>query len=359
MVSVVMPTYNRGNIISRSIDSVLSQSFSDFELIIVDDGSNDNTDDVINNFDDDRIKYIKLDENRGACNARNHGMNISRGDIIAFIDSDNEWFPEYLEKQICVLEKKEIDISFFKMQRINSDGSKKIFPNICSPFFGDELYKRMLIANVMDTNVTCIRRKLFTEYGGFDTDFPRYQDWDFFLSLIENGANAVFNDSVVATCYTMKDSISTRNDYREKAFICLLNKHNKFMKKQKCMDKAILFMINMLEGQNCQELTDGITKVLTQETRIAEFDHVALYGYGKNGKAIYNILKGSEKINAIVDRYCDTPKDINVPFFRAVDELEKSDCVIVTVYDKCEEIVNEIKSKITIPVFSFEEISNE
>src|SRR5690348_1065740 len=103
VVSVILPTYNRASLISRAIRSVLNQTFTDWELLIVDDGSTDATEQLIRSRSaDSRIRYMKLPQNVGMCNARNHGIALARGEFIAFLDSDDEWLPTKLEKQLAV-----------------------------------------------------------------------------------------------------------------------------------------------------------------------------------------------------------------------------------------------------------------
>ena len=99
-VSVVIPTYNRAPLIGRSIKSVLNQTYQDFEIIIVDDASTDNTKEVVSNFNDERIRYIQHEENKGEAAARNTGIKATRCDYIAPQDSDDEWIPEKLSTQI-------------------------------------------------------------------------------------------------------------------------------------------------------------------------------------------------------------------------------------------------------------------
>ena len=101
-VSVIIPTYNRAHLVDRAIQSVLNQTYKDFELIIVDDGSTDNTEDIIKEFQkkDERIKYIRHEENRGGSAARNTGIKAAKGEYIAFLDSDDEWLPIKLGRQI-------------------------------------------------------------------------------------------------------------------------------------------------------------------------------------------------------------------------------------------------------------------
>src|SRR5262245_52205489 len=90
-VSIVIPTYNRAALIARSIQSVLNQSYADFELLVIDDGSTDETEGVVARFFDLRINYVRLASNAGASAARNVGIRISKGKFIAFQDSDDEW----------------------------------------------------------------------------------------------------------------------------------------------------------------------------------------------------------------------------------------------------------------------------
>ena len=104
-VSAIILTYNRANLIEKAIKSVLKQTYQDFEIIVVDDGSTDNTGEIIRGFKDKRVKYIKkYKENKGSSVARNIGIKVARGKYIALLDSDDEWLPEKLDKQIKILQ---------------------------------------------------------------------------------------------------------------------------------------------------------------------------------------------------------------------------------------------------------------
>ena len=100
LVSVIIPTYNRGRLILDSINSVLNQTYKNIELIVVDDCSTDNTEEILKSINDSRIKYVKLEKNSGACIARNKGIELSTGEFIAFNDSDDLWITTKLEKQL-------------------------------------------------------------------------------------------------------------------------------------------------------------------------------------------------------------------------------------------------------------------
>lgn len=106
LVSIIMPSYNTGSFISESIESVLAQTYSTWELIVVDDCSNDDTDDVVNRYlSDERIRYIKNEVNRGAAVSRNRALREAKGNWIAFLDSDDLWEPDKLQKQISFMKK--------------------------------------------------------------------------------------------------------------------------------------------------------------------------------------------------------------------------------------------------------------
>lgn len=100
LVSVVMPSYNTAGYIGAAIQSVLNQTYADWELIIVDDCSTDNTDEIVATFKDDRIQYLKNEKNSGAAASRNKALRLARGKWIAFLDSDDLWLPEKLERQL-------------------------------------------------------------------------------------------------------------------------------------------------------------------------------------------------------------------------------------------------------------------
>ncbi len=100
LVSIIMPAYNCGKYIEQSINSVISQTYKNWELIIIDDCSTDNTIDIVNKFDDKRIKFLQNPKNSGAAISRNYGLREAQGKYIAFLDSDDLWLSEKLEKQI-------------------------------------------------------------------------------------------------------------------------------------------------------------------------------------------------------------------------------------------------------------------
>lgn len=125
LVSIIMPSYNTAKFISGSIESVLAQTYSDWELIIVDDCSTDNTDEVVKPFlSDSRIKYIKNEKNSGAAVSRNRALREANGKWIAFLDSDDLWIPDKLQKQIAFMQSNGYHFSYTNYEEIDTRGEK-------------------------------------------------------------------------------------------------------------------------------------------------------------------------------------------------------------------------------------------
>ena len=185
-VSVIIPTYNRAHLVGRAIKSVLNQTYQDFEIIVVDDGSADNTEEVVKSLKDERIRYIKHDKNRGAAAARNTGIKATRGEYIAFQDSDDEWLPEKLEKQMEVFESAppEVGVVYTDMQRVSENGEVTYWysPEITS---GNLVNNKTLYYQVLNLGIQAVvvRKSCFDKVGLFDERFPSLEDLELFIRL--------------------------------------------------------------------------------------------------------------------------------------------------------------------------------
>jgi len=186
MVSVIIPTYNRAHFVGRAIRSVLNQTYQDFELIVVDDACSDNTEEIVRGFNDDRIRYIRHDENKGGAAARNTGIKAARGEYVAFQDDDDEWMPVKLEKQLEVLRTEEkVGMVYTDMWRIDQADHGHYFraPHIDprdEAVFKKALYLRLTGIGVQSS---LIKRECLERVGGFDERFPRWIDLELFVRL--------------------------------------------------------------------------------------------------------------------------------------------------------------------------------
>ena len=124
LVSIIMPSYNTEQYIAETIQSVINQTYQNWEFIIVDDCSTDNTDTVVGKIKDSRIRYLKNEKNSGAAVSRNKALREANGRWVAFLDSDDLWKPEKLEKQISFMMKKKCYFSYTNYEEIDADGYK-------------------------------------------------------------------------------------------------------------------------------------------------------------------------------------------------------------------------------------------
>lgn len=224
-VSVIIPTYNRAHLLGRAIRSVLNQTYQDFELIIVDDGSSDNTDELVKSFDDIRIRYLKHKKNRGGAAARNTGIKAAKGKYIAFQDSDDEWLPEKLEKQMKVFEDAppEVGVVYTGFYRLQN-GKKTYIPSSkVNPKEG-YIFNSLLKGNFVTTQAVLVKRECFDKAGIFDENLPRLQDWELFLRISRHYHFKFINEPLVIA-YHQPVSISTNQKALIQALKLILHKH--------------------------------------------------------------------------------------------------------------------------------------
>ncbi|MBP7508760.1 MAG: glycosyltransferase [Prolixibacteraceae bacterium] len=182
LISVIIPTFNRGKIILDAINSVLNQTYKKYELIVVDDGSTDNTFEVLNNLiANGSITFLKQ-TNKGPAAARNAGVMISKGEYIAFLDSDDLWLPVYLEIMLNSLSQapKRVGIVYSNCYNFNPD-TKEIFVRYPSRTLHEgNLEKRFLFRRQhVYHGAMMIRKSVFLEIGGYDEYFRRIEDREF------------------------------------------------------------------------------------------------------------------------------------------------------------------------------------
>ncbi len=213
MVSIIIPTYNREKEIVRAINSILKQTYDSYEVIIIDDGSTDNTGEVVRGIADDRIRYIRTEDNHGAAHARNVGIREAKYDYIAFLDSDDEWMPRKLELQMHkMLESpEEIGLVYCRMSGITRDGSRRY---VCPEGqygrenFEGNLFYKLLLGNVIGTPAMLVRRECLEQSGGFKEALICLEDWELILRLAKN-CKIGFVDEVLVEVHKMANSVST------------------------------------------------------------------------------------------------------------------------------------------------------
>ncbi|WP_150295297.1 glycosyltransferase [Sphingobium estronivorans] len=195
-VSVIMPTYNRATKIATAINSVLAQSWANFELIIVDDGSTDHTPEVLATYDDPRIKVLHS-QRGGVSGARNTGLRAAMGEVIFYLDSDNEWTPDFLWIMMQSMRHSGASCGYAATRLQSLQGNLIGYRG--EPFD----WEACLALNYVDMNVFCHRRDVSDRLGGFDTGLRRMVDWDLILRFTRDVR--VFYAPVIG-CIYIEDS---------------------------------------------------------------------------------------------------------------------------------------------------------
>ena len=191
-VSVVIPTYNRANFIGPAIRSALDQSYQDFEIVVVDDGSTDNTADVVRPFASDKMVY-SAQPNGGRSTARNHALALARGEYIAFLDSDDEFLPGRLERQVAILDAHQdfgmvygsaivVDEKGTELYKVDKDGNRHLYYEAtASGWIYDQVAFYLPVTVILPS--VMLRRTIVEQVGGFDERMHRFEDTDYWRRI--------------------------------------------------------------------------------------------------------------------------------------------------------------------------------
>ncbi len=403
MVSIIMPTFNRANVIMDSIKSVLSQTYSDIELIIIDDGSIDNTAEMVGEIPDSRIRYIRLDSNYGQSHARNVGIEAAQGDYIAFLDSDNEWDKEHLKGRVQLVSSiSEPFISYSRVRMKEEKEEQWIFPKEIDESISEkrnELLKIMCIANQFDTNAVLIdRRCLFEEK--FDESLLALEDWELFFRIIRNEKNRIIFDHRITVTHNLQpDSLSKdysryivgrigiihsmadifREEYNEclKGDIWLMeNRYSLdilieaiYKLPENLKSTGLEYLSRICYGFSEQKRIEiEVTrKNLRMYRNITELENIcsrisakriAIYGYGHFGKILYDELQKIHRVNpeiavaAVIDQKCNAKDLVGVVYTNDISSVSDYDAIIVSVLNGSEEIVERLQKQTDKKVYS-------
>ena len=228
LVSIIMPTHNRSLLLRRAVSSVLEQTFTDFELIIVDDCSDDDTEHQISIINDHRIIYSRLKFRVGAAAARNIAIKSARGQYIAFLDSDDEYLHNKLELQIDKFQGAPGNVGIIYCGYYivyESDHYHEVVP----PSYRGNLFDVLLKHNRIGSPTPLVRKECFDSCGLFDESLPSCQDWDMWLR-ISTKYDFDFVNEPLAKAHNHGNQISTNID-------------NKILSREKLLEKYKLYIV--------------------------------------------------------------------------------------------------------------------
>lgn len=303
-VSIIIPTYNRAKLLADAVKSLQQQTYENIEIIIVDDCSTDNTAETVERMDDGRILYVKHDVNRGGSEARNTGLMHATGSYIGFLDSDDQWQPDKLERQLAVFrEEPEIGVVYTGMKVYQGSYLvKEVIPK----YRGDLLAKLVESNCIYTTSSILVKREVMEKVGGFDSSLPSCQDWDLYLRLAQVSRFGFVEDSLVLYHLHPGDRIST--NYR-----AVVDGHLQIYQNYKELAKAqgkdvfqkfsikiakTIFRVGMLsqdkETINLSRkiLVEGLAKTESTSKNLALY-----FSTFMNRKLLLFLYKGFEKVN--------------------------------------------------------------
>ena len=231
-VSVVIPTYNRAGLLPRAMDSALAQTYDDLELVVVDDGSTDDTEAVVRGYDDPRVRYVAHETNRGANVARNTGIEAAEGEYVAFLDSDDEWLPRKIERQVDRVGESTWVGAYCGAETRTEGVGAELRASVASmlaradeaPEYrgGTRLVGEILADNVQPGagSTLLVRTDVARAIGGFDEALDRFQDPEFVLRVLGEGPLTYVDEPLVVRHPTGSPPADTVRDsnvrYREK-----------------------------------------------------------------------------------------------------------------------------------------------
>ena len=223
-VSVVIPAYNQAHYLTLAISSVLAQTFRDFEVIVVDDGSTDDTPLKAQQFGD-VIRYIYQD-NQGLAGTRNTGICQARGEYIAFLDSDDEWTPTFLETMMSLVAQYP-DAAVYYSGACYMDADGRELPQLATSQVvpPEAMYQTLLRANFLNCCAVLVRRSVAIDAGLFDLAFRRLQDWEFWLRLLRAGHTFIGCPDPLVYYRLHGSSLSTDPVGGKQAALAIVEKH--------------------------------------------------------------------------------------------------------------------------------------
>lgn len=245
MFSVVIPLYNKGDVIANTLQAILNQTFNQFEVIVVNDGSTDDSLQIVSGFSDNRIKIIDQ-KNRGVSAARNIGIKLAKYGFIAFLDADDLWLPDYLLEQSRLIG----DFSQASMwgmgwgsvddlghNEVDHGGIEYNYRSIISNYF-----ERSSHANLFFTSAVVIKRSVFDQVGFFDERIAIGEDLDMFYRIIVSNVVVFFNCTLVQ--YRLNAKYRLSNDNKPDIEICFQSYIEKYDYFKEINIKAISYIHN-------------------------------------------------------------------------------------------------------------------
>lgn len=250
LVSIIIPTYNRAGKLLRAVDSVLRQSYKDIELIVIDDGSTDQTSFWVERYKDPRIKYYKI-ANSGVARARNYGVKKAKAEWVCFLDSDDLWRRHKLSEQLRFHDQHR-DILISQTDDVWIRSSKRVNKKKKHQIREGRIFEDSLRLCLICCSSVMIKKKLFNDLGGFDEGLVTCEDYDLWLRVLANNPVGFVKKELVTKFGGHEDQLSKKypmmDKYRVYALEKLLKSEILNTRQMDMIHKEILYKKAILEN---------------------------------------------------------------------------------------------------------------
>ena len=252
-VSVIVPTYNRASWLEETLRSVVSQTFKDFELIVVDDGSIDNTSQIMRSFPD--AQYFSMGKNSGVSKARNLGLDYAKGEFICFLDSDDLWDERKLEVQLHWMENN-IDSQVCYTNEIWIRNGVRVNPMNKHRKYTGDIFRYCLALCIVSPSSVMLRKELFDKVGNFDESLPACEDYDLWLRIAVKYAFHFIEEPLIIKRGGHADQLSRKYWGMDRFRVSALKK----LLEENSLDKEKLQLTRAALVKKCSVLIKGFAK---------------------------------------------------------------------------------------------------
>ena len=396
-ISVVITTYNRKYEVCRALKTVYCQKEKPWEVILIDDASQDGTKELVESQGYSAVKYVYLDENVGVGAARNIGIHLASGDYIAFLDSDNEWKEDklkcILEVLHCETERYDVVCSRYWQHKY----FEKYMAPICPKMGEMDIQQALLIYNLADASASIYHREFLLKNEGFSEKYLTNIDWELLLRASSRDVVRLkYIDNILSENWVMYNGLSQNKEIEYQERLQIIGKYQELLMKQEVVKKLVFEELIDAYKENtpiekieydylkCHDFSYEAYQVIQeyhskQEEKLKEiaerrtsfynllskwmelkfkgvsvadsliekgYKNVAIYGAGKHGKFLLNDLKGS-KINIcyLIDKNTCLQNELGFPVYSMKDDLPKVDVIIITPYLEMKNIQRDILNK--------------
>ena len=252
-VSVIVPTYNRADLLERALNSIVSQTYQDFELIVVDDGSTDKTSKVMKSFP--KAQYLYIKKNSGVSKARNVGLASAKGELICFLDSDDLWNEKKIQIQAQWLENNKASQICYTDEIWIRNGVR-VNPMDRHRKYSGDIFRHCLGLCIVSPSSVMIRAKLFDEIGNFDESLPACEDYDLWLRIASKYAFHFIEEPLIIKYGGHSDQLSRKYWGMDRFRVVALKK----LLDQNSLDKEKLKLTRSMFLEKCSILIKGFEK---------------------------------------------------------------------------------------------------